>query len=52
MAVNVGERFATAILARDWEGVKAVLDPAVDFRGLTPGRLWEAETADDAVRRR
>jgi hypothetical protein len=42
MAENVGERFAISLLARDWEGVKAVLDPAVEFRGLTPGRLWEA----------
>ena len=29
--------------------MKAVLDPAVDFRGLTPNRLWETKTADDAV---
>jgi hypothetical protein len=47
--VNVGERFATALLARDWDGVKAVLDPAIEFRGLTPNRLWEAKTADDLV---
>jgi hypothetical protein len=29
--------------------VKAILDPAVEFRGLTPGRVWEARTADDLV---
>jgi hypothetical protein len=49
MAANVGERFASALLARDWDGVKAILDPAVEFRGLTPGRVWEARTADDLV---
>jgi hypothetical protein len=49
MSVNIGERFAAALLARDWAGVQAVLDPAVDFRGLTPGRAWEATTAADAV---
>jgi hypothetical protein len=25
MTVNVGERFAAALLAKDWDGVKAVL---------------------------
>jgi hypothetical protein len=42
MTANVGERLAAALLAKDWDGVAAVLDPAIDFRGLTPGRPWEA----------
>lgn len=49
MAANVGERFDAALLAKDWDGVTAVLDPAIDFRGLTPGQPWEATTADDLV---
>ena len=49
MAADVGERFAAALLAKDWDGVTAVLDPAIDFRGLTPGQPWEAKTADDLV---
>jgi hypothetical protein len=49
MAGNIGESFAAALLARDWDGVKAVLDPAVDFRAMTPGRFWEASSADQAV---
>ena len=44
MVADVGERFAAALLAKDWDGVVAALDPAVDFRGLTPGQQWEAET--------
>jgi hypothetical protein len=50
MAANVGERFAAALLAKDWDGVAAVLDPGIDFRGLTPGQPWEATTPDDLVR--
>ena len=50
MSAGIGERFAEALLARDWEGVKAVLDPAVEFRGMTPNRVWEAGTAEDAIR--
>jgi len=49
MAANVGGRFASALLARDWDGVKAIMDPAVQFRGLTPSRVWEAKSADDVV---
>jgi hypothetical protein len=32
---TVGERFARAFLAKDWNGVATLLDPHVDFRGLT-----------------
>jgi len=46
---TAGERFARALLAKDWNGVAAVLDPHVDFRGLTPGRAWEASTAEDLI---
>jgi hypothetical protein len=49
MAANVGERFAAALLAKDWDGVLALLDPAVDFRGLTPGQPWEAKAPGDLV---
>jgi hypothetical protein len=46
---SVGERFAGALLAKDWDEVMAVLDPEVDFRGLTPGRPWAANTAGDLI---
>jgi hypothetical protein len=51
MGANEGERFAAAFLAKDWYGVRAVVDPAVDFRGLTPGQVWEAKTSDDLIDR-
>jgi hypothetical protein len=46
---TAGERFARAFLAKDWDGVATLLDPQVDFRGLTPGRAWEASTAEDLI---
>jgi hypothetical protein len=46
---TVGERFARAFLAKDWDAVAELVDPAVDFRGLTPGRPWEATTADALI---
>lgn len=46
---TVGERLAYAIAAKDPAAVRDLLDPAVDFRGLTPGRTWEADTSDGVV---
>jgi hypothetical protein len=42
---RIGERFAHALATKDAQGLLAVLDPEVDFRGLTPGRFWEASSA-------
>lgn len=50
-----GPRFAAALGAKDFDRVSALLDPRIDFRGLTPGRVWEATDAaavvDDILRR-
>lgn len=37
-----GPAFARALAAKDRAGLGALLAPDVDFRGLTPGRSWEA----------
>jgi len=44
-----GQRFAEAIVSRDVEGFKATMSNAVDFKGLTPGRFWEAASPDEVV---
>src|SRR5918998_6626333 len=43
---TVGVDFAQALAAKDEERLRALLDPEVDFRGLTPSRAWEAADAD------
>ena len=47
--MNPGARFAHALAAKDVAGLRAVLADDVDFRGLTPGRFWEATTAGEVV---
>ncbi len=42
----LGKAFAEALARKDVAGVAAVLDPEIDFRGLTPSRSWEATGAD------
>jgi hypothetical protein len=51
---GVGHRFAEALGRKDFDSIRAQLDPAIDFRALTPGRQWEASDAtgviDDVLR--
>jgi hypothetical protein len=42
---EVGERFARAGAARDGSALLTLLTPDVDFRGMTPNRVWEAKSA-------
>ena len=42
MSDTLGERFARALAAKDFEQIEKLMHPSVDFRGMTPGRIWEA----------
>lgn len=44
---TLGSRFATAIAERDRAGLRQVLGEDLDFKALTPGRFWEADSCDD-----
>ena len=41
--------FVDAIVARDEDALRGTLAPGVDFKGLTPGRLWEADDPDGVL---
>ena len=45
---TVGAEFARALAAKDFGRIRELMDPQIDFRGLTPRRVWEA-TDPDAV---
>jgi hypothetical protein len=40
--LTAGTEFARAFAEKDFRRVHELLDPEVDFRGLTPSRSWEA----------
>ena len=46
MTDSLGTALARAIAQKDREAVRGLLTPDVDFRGLTPRKFWEADTAD------
>ena len=43
VASSAAAAFAEAILARDFVRATALLHPEIDFRAMTPNRVWEAE---------
>jgi ketosteroid isomerase-like protein len=53
-AATLGRAFVDALGRKDFDEIFALLQPDIDFRGLTPGRVWEASNAravvDDVVR--
>lgn len=49
MTEALGDTFVAAVAARDVPALRETLAPEVDFRGLTPGRFWEAGTPDEVV---
>ena len=46
---SLGSRFATAVASKDTAGVRALVADDVDFKALTPRRLWEGASPDDLV---
>ncbi len=45
MVASMGERFARAIASKDAEQLAELFSPEIDFRGLTPGRVWESSSS-------
>ncbi|MFN8216801.1 MAG: hypothetical protein U0R71_09420 [Solirubrobacterales bacterium] len=46
---GLGEQFARALAEKDFDRLMTLIDPDLDFRGLTPRRAWEADGADALV---
>lgn len=46
---SLGEGFAAALGEKDFERIRTILEPDVDFRGLTPNRTWAATDAHTLV---
>jgi hypothetical protein len=46
---SLGEQFAHAVAAKDHVAVLSLLQADVDFRAMTPSRIWEAEKPQDVV---
>ncbi len=49
-AQSIGVAYATALAAKDYEQLRQLLAPEIDFRSLTPNRIWEASDSDTLIR--
>jgi hypothetical protein len=45
----LGTAFARAVAAKDHARIRELLDPALDFRAMTPNRIWDASDVDGVV---
>ncbi len=48
-SASLGAAFADALAAKDFDQIRTLLHPEVDFRGLTPRRHWEASDSDAVI---
>jgi hypothetical protein len=50
MSEPLAAAFAQALADKDTERLRDLLHPELDFRGMTPGRVWEAADVDDVIK--
>jgi hypothetical protein len=46
---TLGTQFARALAAKDRAAIGALLAPQIDFRGLTPKKVWDASDAETVL---
>jgi hypothetical protein len=49
MTQTLGAEFADAVAAKDHDRVRALLHDDIDFRAMTPSRVWDAAGPDDIL---
>jgi len=49
MTEQLAAAFAQAVAGKQWNEVRDILHPEVDFRGMTPARVWEADGPADVL---
>jgi hypothetical protein len=47
---DVGSRFVAALAAKDTGTLLGIFADHVSFRGMTPGRFWDVDSPDEAVK--
>jgi hypothetical protein len=46
---TLGADFARAFAAKDADAIRELIHPEIDFRGLTPNRVWEATDRGELI---
>ncbi|MBS1894959.1 MAG: hypothetical protein JST59_26975 [Actinobacteria bacterium] len=48
-SASLGSSFAAALALKDFDRIRDLLHPEIDFRALTPRRFWEGEDSEAVV---
>jgi len=48
-SASLGASFADALAVKDFDQIRGLLHPEIDFRGLTPSRNWEASDPEALI---
>lgn len=48
-SASLGGAFADALAAKDFDRIRDLLHPEIEFRGLTPRRNWEGNDPDTVI---
>jgi hypothetical protein len=48
-SASLGASFADALAVKDFDQIRGLLHPEIDFRGLTPRKNWEANDPDAVI---
>lgn len=48
-SASLGGAYAEALAIKDFDRIRGLLHPEIDFRGLTPRRNWQASDPDDVI---
>jgi hypothetical protein len=48
-SASLGASFAEALAAKDFDRIRQLLHPKLDFRGLTPHKNWEASDPEAMI---
>jgi hypothetical protein len=46
---TIGTGFAHTLAAKEYDRLLELMHPEIDFRGLTPRRLWEADDPETVI---
>lgn len=49
LSASLGANYAAALAAKEFDRLRDLLHPEIDFRGLTPRRNWQASDPDDVI---
>lgn len=47
--LEIGGRFARLLAAKQWSELVTLLDADITFKGMTPGRFWDAHAPEEVV---